>query len=82
MCGADFNMTFHGTREINGTGVYKGPLYADLTLAFQALHVVDNTGPAAVGGGGAPLVNFLKYKFNNSAIKISLTAAPFSHCGL
>ena len=56
---ADFNVTFHGTREINGTGVYKGPLYADLTLAFQALHVVDSNGPAAVGGGGAPLAPLL-----------------------
>jgi hypothetical protein len=56
MYGPEFNMTFHGTRHINGTGVYEGPLYADLVLTFQALHVVDNNGPATVGGGGTPLV--------------------------
>ena len=45
-----FNMTFP-------TGVAAGsPLYADLVVAFQALHVVDNNVPSAVGGGGAPIV--------------------------
>jgi hypothetical protein len=56
MFGADFNMSFHGTRDVQGTGVYRGPLYTDLVLAFQALHVVDNNGPGSVGGGGTPLV--------------------------
>ena len=56
MYGADFNMSYHGTRYPQGTGVYRGPLYKDLVLAFQALHVVDNNAPDSVGGGGAPLV--------------------------
>ena len=30
------------------------PLYADLLSIYRALHIVDNNGPAAKGGGGAP----------------------------
>jgi len=44
----------------NGTSIGSivpgDPLYDDLLVIFQQLHVVANNGPASVGGGGRPMV--------------------------
>ena len=53
-----FNVTMAypgGVRPTDANPVARA-LYSDLLNIFRALHVVTNSGPNSIGGGGVPLV--------------------------